>query len=68
MSGPSIVFPSRGIYDKKFRYRNSVETDVTKTFQRAKRQQAQAERRAARGQQSLELDTNVLPLFARGAK
>lgn len=69
MSGPSIVLPTRGLYDKKFRYRNAANTDVAETFKRVRRQQALAlAKRGADAQQSLDLDSNVVPLVARGAK
>lgn len=66
MSGPTIIFPSRGVMDKRFRYVNAASTDIRQTFRRVKKQQAMAARRAA--QQRERAQDNVLPLFAEAGR
>ncbi len=67
-TGPSIVFPSRGLGDKGFKYQNRDNSDIRKTFARVKREQAAEAKRAAEGrQQGLDLGT-VIPLPTRGVK
>lgn len=67
MSTPRITMPTRGVYDKKFRYRDSAHTDIRETFKTFRRAAARAQRQAEERQQSLDLD-NVVALPLRGAQ
>lgn len=68
MTGPRKTVPTRGIYAKGFKYRDSAHTDIRETFKAARRALArEAQRKAEERQQSLELD-NVVPMTARSGK
>ena len=68
MNGPRKTMPTRGIYAKGFKYRDSAHTDIRETFKAARRALArEAQRKAEERQQCLELD-NVVPMTARGGK
>lgn len=67
-TGPSIVFPTRSLSDKGFKYRNRDHSDIRKTFERVKREQAAEAKRAADSrQQGLDLGT-VVAMPTRSAK
>lgn len=63
--------PSIGISNPNFRYRRAVETDISKTFERLRRQMRKAAAENVTGQQALDLDAGgavVVKLPARPAR
>lgn len=67
MSPPRLTMPSLGVRDKGFRYRSSVDTDIRRTFAKARRERAEALRDAETGQGRLDLGT-VLLMPSRASK
>jgi len=66
---PKITLPTVSVLDRQFRYRPAAQTDISKTFARARRAQREAIQQAASGQQALDLGTGtVVPLQARGQR
>jgi len=68
-STPSIVFPTVGLNNPAFRYRDHLHSDVRKTFARVRRERAEAQREADTGQGRLDLGGGLqLVAIVRGAK